>query len=153
MTRIVIVGQATELLEFLGHALTQEGYRVSFVHDIRPSVSRISRTLPNLVIVDGTHSFSLAEQFCVQLRGRYALDGCRVLLFGDVVQPGNGTGGFVLGADVYLERPLHPRAVIDSVRQLLNGKNSNRNGQPLALGDLVIDPSSFRVTRSGRTPA
>jgi len=26
--RIVIVGEMTELLEFLGHALVQEGYRV-----------------------------------------------------------------------------------------------------------------------------
>jgi two-component system, OmpR family, alkaline phosphatase synthesis response regulator PhoP len=150
MARIVIVGEATELNEFLGHALVQEGYRVRFVHDIRPSVSKVTRTLPNLVIVDGSHSFSIAEQFCIQLRGRYALDECRVLLFADALRPTNGTSVFALGADAYLERPLHPRAVIDCVRQLLNGANSSYTRNSLVVGDLVIEPSSFRITRSGK---
>lgn len=150
MKRIVIVGEPSELLEFLGHALVQEGYQVRFAHDVRPCVSKITRTLPDLVIVDGTHSFALAEQFCVQLRGRYAVDGCRVLLFGDVPAAGNGVGNSVLGADAYLERPLHPRAMMDCVRRLLNGKDSPSPGRSLLIGDLVIDPSSFRITRSGK---
>ncbi len=98
MTRIVIVGEATELLEFLGHAVAREGYHVRFVHDVRPSLSRICRLLPSLVIVDGTHSFSIGEQLCAQIRGRRALN-CRVLLFGDSPLPGNKTGLSALGAD------------------------------------------------------
>lgn len=148
--RIVIVGEMTELLEFLGHALVQEGYRVRYVHDARPSVADIGRKRPDVAIVDGSESFAMAEEFCAQLRGRPALDGCRVLLFGEAGQNGSAIGPSVLGADVYLGRPLHPRTVIDTVHQLLQNKNWNPGAEKIVSGNLSIDPCSFRVTRPGK---
>lgn len=150
MKRIVIVGEPNEFLEFLGHALVQEGYHVGFVHGPCPSVSKVTRTLPDLVIVDGTRSFSLAEQLCAQLRGRYTVDGCRALLFGDVLASAKRAGISVLSADAYLERPLHPRALIECVRQLLSGRDTNSQQRTLQISDLVIYPSSFRITRPGK---
>lgn len=148
--RIVIIGEMTELLEFLGHVLVQEGYRVRFVHDARPSVAQIGRTRPDVVIVDGSESFAMAEEFCAQLRGRPALNGCRVLLFGEAGWSGSGIGLSVLGADAYLGRPLHPRTVIDTVHQLLQNKNWNTSAKKIVSGNLSIDPCSFRVTRPGK---
>ena len=148
--RIVIVGEMTEILEFLGHALVQEGYHVRFVHDARPSVADIGRKRPDVVIVDGSESFAMAEEFCAQLRGRPALNGCRVLLFGDAGQTGSAIGLSVLGADTYLVRPLHPRTVIDTVHQLLENKNWNPSAKPIISGNLSIDPCSFRVMRPGK---
>jgi len=92
----------------------------------------------------------MAEEFCAQLRGRPALNGCRVLLFGEAGQNGSAIGLSVLGADTYLGRPLHPRTVIDTVHQLSQNKNWNPSAKKIVSGNLTIDPCSFRVTRPGK---
>lgn len=150
MARILISAQQSELFDFVGHALAQEGHFVRFLHDLRDAPSRVSVLMPDLIIVDAAISLAAAEEVCVRIRKGCTADRIRILILRHA-SDGVNDSARPLRADAYLGRPLHPRAFLARVHTLLSdGLPIGKPKGQIVVGDVVINPHSFRVTRSGR---
>jgi two-component system phosphate regulon response regulator PhoB len=148
MNRIIILAQPNELFEFVGHALKREGYQVRLLAEPEPSVSSISKSRPDVLIVDAENSLSTAEDYCLRLRYCLTLQGLRILIVRPESEPATDSVS-TLGHDAYVDRPLHPESLIARVRALLETKGVAHPTDEIVVRDLVIDPNSFRVTRGG----
>lgn len=149
MARILISAQQSELFDFVGHALAQEGHFVRFLHDLRDAPSRVSALMPDLIIVDAAISLAAAEEVCVRIRKTYTVAGIRILILRRA-SDGVNDAARPLRADAYLARPLHPRAFLARVHTLLSDGPISKPKAQIVVGDVVINLHSFRVTRSGR---
>lgn len=153
MARIVILAERNELFEFVGHVLTKEGHHVQLLCDFDLLVSKLTPLLPDLVIIDGASLPSTIEDIGVLVRHRHAHRALTLIL----ETASNDTDGKrpVIKADAYLKRPLNPSSLISRVGVLLAKESVDSPaydcppGQ-IVVADLVIDPNSFQVTRSGK---
>jgi DNA-binding response OmpR family regulator len=148
MARVIILAPPSELFEFLGHVLTQEGYEVRVLHDAKAALSRIKSFPPHVLIVDSQHSPWAAQEVCIRIRRERPFERVRLL----ILRSASAVGWNVPASegDAYLERPLHPRSLIASVKSLVARGRANHRARPIVAGDLVIDPASCRVIRSGK---
>lgn len=149
MARIIILSQNSELFEFVAHALLREGHQVRFLHRSRVSLTSISTWLTDLIIVDAATSLRAAEGLCVGVRDSHTLDRLRIL----IVRPPSGSIHRRIrasGGQACLDRPLRPGSLIARVQALLDSKTATNASGKVVAGDLVIDPISYRVARSGR---
>ena len=149
MARIIILAEPSELLAFVEHALIQEGYFVRLVHDGALSASKINALLPDLVIVDASSPASATHELCVRIQNRYTVGRRLILILGSAADA-SAWGVSALGYDAYLERPLEPRTLLARVQALLGTKVLDDSKPQILVADLVIDPATYRVFRSGK---
>jgi two-component system phosphate regulon response regulator PhoB len=147
MARIVILAQPSELIAFVEHALTQEGYFVRCVHDPALWASKINGLLPDLIILDSASSPWPTQELWVRIRNRPTAEPRLILIFGSATAVG---GISAIEGDAFLARPLQPRALMASVRTLLGSKVVDESKSKIVVADLEIDPESYQVIQSGR---
>jgi two-component system, OmpR family, alkaline phosphatase synthesis response regulator PhoP len=151
MARILILAQRSELFAFVEYILSQQGDFVRVVHDPTRASSRITVFLPDLIIVDAASSASGPLKRWVGIRNRHAMRRTPILILGSAPEAGAG-GISPMERITYLERPLRPASLITRVLELLGSKvvDEPKPKLQIVVADLVIDPASCRVTRSGR---
>jgi two-component system alkaline phosphatase synthesis response regulator PhoP len=149
MARILILAQPSELFAFVEYILSQQGDFVRVVHDPTRASSRITYFLPDLIIVDAASSASGPLRRWVRIRNRHAMRRTPILILGSASEAG-ASGISPMERITYLERPLRPASLITRVRELLGSKLVDEPKLQIVVADLVIDPASCRVTRSGR---
>ncbi len=148
MANIVIVAQQREVFEFLVYVLNKEGHEVKLFGD-RTAYDKIPDLAPDLVILESGGPVGDVEEACARIRSWAHCRASRILVI--AAESGlMGPSGVAYGADAYLDRPLHPRSVVECVKKLLQGRPLSQPQEELAVGDLVLDPSSFQVLRSGK---
>lgn len=117
------------------------------------AVDRILGDPPDLVILDimlpGLDGLSV----CRQVREHYPGPILMLSALGDEVDE---VVGLELGADDYVAKPASPRKVLARVRTLLRrvapdgpARDGVATGEPVAVGDLVVEPARRRVTIRG----
>jgi DNA-binding response OmpR family regulator len=153
MARILILAERNELLEFVGYVLTKEGHHVRFLHNLGLLVSKMKSLLPELVIIDAASLPTTIDDLQVLVRHRHA-HRVRTLILETPSDDADGERS-AIKADSYLQRPLNPSSLVTRVQVLLAKESirSPADGCPpgqIIVADLVIDPNSFQVTRSGR---
>lgn len=147
MRKILIDGQRGETLNLLGHILVQEGYQVRFFEGRTARVAKIKSLRPDVLILDAVSSASQAADICRQVRRERCLARLRIVVLNPT--DGDAHGGDV-SADLFIDRPLQPIALLAALRELLQQKASDDEPKAqIRAGDLVIDPFTYRVSRAG----
>jgi len=149
MANIVIVAREGEVFEFLGYILNKEGHEVRLLRDMKVISPKMRGFVPQLVILESGGLIANVEATSERIRSWRNFRSVRILAITAESQT-TGTSEPCVGADAVLARPLHPRAVLAQVKRLLGGKSIIQTHRKIAVGNLVLDPSSYRVIRSGR---
>lgn len=119
MASIVIVAQEREVFEFLVYVLNKEGHEVKLLSD-RLDYDQIRVFVPDLVILESGGPMGDVEEACARIRGWLPCRSSRILVIG-AESDSMGESGGLYGADAFMERPLHPRSVVECVKKLLQG--------------------------------
>jgi DNA-binding response OmpR family regulator len=146
MMTIAIIGEESEIFGFLGFVLNKEGYYVRFFQDLRDLFPKLHAFVPDLIILESHGFLPNVEDVCARIRSWLDFHTVRILVLGS-----ESGGDAPAAADAFLPRPLHPRVVIAEVKKLLDRKRTKQPLQEIAVGDLVLEPAFYRVTRSGQT--
>lgn len=148
--RILVVEDDEKLAALVAEFLGKEGFAVEMVHRGDEAVPRILGSPPDLVILDlmlpGLDGFEV----CKQVRDRYA---GFILMLTARNEDVDEILGLELGADDYVTKPVRPRVLVSRIRALLRRhpeEPAADAGEPIACGNLHIDPRNRTARRAGQ---
>lgn len=144
--RILVVDDHPDIVDLVKTYLVREGYEVATAytgHDVLPLVESFA---PDLVVLDlmlpGIDGFAITRKLRdmgdVPIIMLTARDGDQ-----------DKITGLDLGADDYVTKPFSPRELMARIRVVLRRTKGQSPDNLVRVGELVIDPESHTVTRSG----
>jgi DNA-binding response OmpR family regulator len=145
--RILLVEDETKVASFIQKGLEEEQYQVDVAHDGEEGLRRALATEHDLIILDILLPKRDGMSILREVRERRIDTPVLILTAKDSVE--DRVAGLNSGCDDYLPKPFAFAELLARSRALLRRKSTDR-GVTLAVGDLVLDPVSHRVTRAGK---
>jgi two-component system, OmpR family, response regulator MprA len=131
----------------LEEALVLEGFDVVLATDDIEALEVVQGTEPDAAIVDVAEPDTRGAALCRRLRA--ARPALPVLMLGAGDSVVARTGGLTAGADDYLAKPFVLVELLTRIRGLLR-RRRGVGSEVLRFADLVLDPTTHEVHRSGR---
>ena len=146
MATVLVVDDDPKLLSMLRRTLLYEGFHVLSATNGNEALSEVQAHRPDVIVLDWM--MPVMDGLAVMKHLRAAEDKTLVLMLTarDAVE--NRVEGLESGADDYLVKPFAPAELIARVHALLRRPGVAAKDEPLAYGDLRLDPVT-RETRRG----
>lgn len=152
MSRILLVDDEPDILEFLKYNLEQEGYQVITGTDGQQALEKISEN-PDLIILDimmpKLDGFEVLERIRADKRYKEIPVIFLTAKAGEV----NEIKGLELGASDYIQKPISPKKLIARVKANLKKSELTLRKEKLperiTFGPIEIDRKTFSVTVDG----
>lgn len=147
---ILVVDDETAIRDMLSTALQMAGFNVIQAADAQKAHSIVVDLRPDLVLLDwmmpGTSGMELARR----LKRDDTTTDIPIIMLTAKGEEDNKIQGLEVGADDYITKPFSPRELIARLKAVLRRTEHFTPGEPLIVGDLILDPSSHRVTLQGK---
>jgi len=137
---IAIVEDDEEILRLVSSLLSQEGYAVEAAENGAALDAVLSRTRPDLIILDLMLPGEDGLSICRRLRANNG--SIPILMLTAKGDPIDRVVGLELGADDYLTKPFNPRELVARVRAILRrarGMTEPEANRRYTFADFVID--------------
>ena len=149
MTKLLIVEDEPAILRGLADQFQREGYDVLTASDGDAGYAAITRSTPDLIVLDLMLPGMSGYEICRQLRQKG--NQTPVLMLTARGEEGDRVLGLDLGADDYLTKPFSLRELMARVRALLRrAQNAARSPSQLQFDDVTVDFSAYSAAKAGR---
>ena len=141
---ILIVDDEANIIDLTRLYLERDGFRVEAARDGASALERIRALQPALVVLD----LMLPEIDGFEVCRRVRVDSdVPIIMLTAREDDVDKIVGLELGADDYLTKPFNPRELVARIRAILRRaeRASRSDGQPLHVGDVVIDAARREV--------
>ncbi len=143
---ILVVEDDRRIATLIEKNLEAAGFRCLHAPDGRAALDAFDSASPAMLVLDlmlpGIDGLEVARR----IRRRSEIP---ILMLTARSSEGDKVLGFEIGADDYLTKPFSTRELVARVRALLRRATLAGRQEPLAFGDLSIDPARREVVRSG----
>jgi two-component system alkaline phosphatase synthesis response regulator PhoP len=148
--RVLVVDDESDILEMLDYNLTKEGYEVFTANDGTSAVDAAKEHLPQLILLDVMMPKIDGIETCRRLREVSKLKDVYIIFLTARAEEFTEIAAFEAGANDYLTKPIKPRALLSRLAAYFR-RDPGQSNDPgsVIIGDLVIDRSSYTVTKSG----
>ena len=150
--RILIIEDEKEIADGINAILVQEGYETDVVYDGISGLIYIRRGVYDLVLLDvmlpGANGFDVIKTV------RHEGINTPVILLTARGLPCDKIKGLDLGADDYLTKPFDSGELLARIRARLRGSGgafSGANGNQLAVYDIVLDQSTYKLSHGDKS--
>ncbi len=144
---VLLVETDEALAQRLSIDLKEAGYTPILVSDAASGLDRVSELQPAMVVVDRTLAGDSGLKFCTQIRNAGYRVPVLLLMSRDTVN--DRVACLEAGADDYFLKPYRTESFLQMVRFYLQPEKSNI--EQLRFGDLILDLTTRRAIRNGRT--
>jgi two-component system phosphate regulon response regulator PhoB len=148
--RILIVEDEPAIAELVAKKQRHAGYTVQVAGDAGRAQDAVDAVLPDLALVDwmlpGESGVVLAKRWRAVERTR----SLPVILLTARAAESDKVVGLDAGADDYLTKPFSIAELLARIRAVLRRRAPEALDTAVALGPLVLDPATRRVTGHGR---
>lgn len=150
-SRILIVDDDPDILEFLTYNLKKEGYEVATAANGKLALEKAPAFLPALILLDVMMPEMDGIATCKALRENPNLAGVYILFLTARMEEYSEIAGFSAGADDYITKPIKPGALMSRIKAILKRMdNAEPEQQPiLQIADLLINRNSYEVSYRG----
>jgi DNA-binding response OmpR family regulator len=148
MAKILVVEDDPALQESIKNSLSFQHHTVLACSDGREGLERLLVEQFDLVILDWQLPSKDGPEICREYREKGGTS--IVLMLTGKSSVSDKETGFDAGADDYLTKPFNIRELIARVRALLRRPAQLLDANKLQVGDLVVEPEHYRVTRQGK---
>jgi two-component system alkaline phosphatase synthesis response regulator PhoP len=154
-TKILIVDDEPDILEFLKYNLQKEGFQVIVASDGEEGIAAAERERPDLIILDIMMPKLDGVEVCRQLRSRPEFDKTLIAFLTAREEDYSQIAALENGGDDYITKPIRPRVLISRIRALLRRSDrqeteAEEEGSKFRIGDLVVDRARVSVERNGQ---
>jgi two-component system alkaline phosphatase synthesis response regulator PhoP len=152
LKRILIIEDDKDIVELVRYNLANEGFEVIAVADGSSGLASLRKAAPDLLILDLMLPRMPGLEVCKEIRRDSALNRLPILMLTARGEEADRVVGLEMGADDYVTKPFSPRELVARVKALLRrAEPAGDIERAIEVGRLSIDPSSYRVTRAGKT--
>jgi DNA-binding response OmpR family regulator len=148
--KILVVDDEPEMATMLQRALSKEGYDVRYALDGREGLRKAHQLRPDLIVLDVMMPDMSGWEMLRRLR---EFSQVPVILLTAVNDESAKVQGLDLGADDYITKPFAIRELKARIRATLRRATMPYFNDSRVLifnhGELVVDPSSYKVTVRG----
>ncbi|HUI88102.1 MAG TPA: response regulator transcription factor [Anaerolineales bacterium] len=137
---VLLVDDEPSILQLARMYLERDGFRVREAKDGEAALDAITNFQPALVVLDVMLPKMDGLEVCRRVRA--GNNSVAILMLTARDDDIDKILGLELGADDYLIKPFNPRELVARVKAILRrgGNKSTLIGNPLRLGELLIDP-------------
>jgi DNA-binding response OmpR family regulator len=152
VARILVVEDEVALSDLVRSHLEKEGHSVEQAFDGKHAVAAADRARPDLVVLDWLLPGLDGLSVCRELRRKHLMP---IIMLTARSEVADRVSGLQVGADDYLAKPFSIVELSARISSLLrrvaldSAAASPDSGQPITIGQLVLDPSGHRATFAG----
>jgi len=152
LKRVLIIEDDKDIVELVRYNLTNEGFEVTAIADGSSGLASLRKGAPDLLILDLMLPRMPGLEVCKEIRRDSTLNRLPILMLTARGEEADRVVGLEMGADDYVTKPFSPRELVARVKALLRRAEPDGDiERAIEVGRLSIDPSSYRVTRAGKT--
>lgn len=148
MAKLLLVEDDPRIIRFVERGLAAEGHILDIAGTGDQAMTLARANDYPLMILDRMLPDMDGVEVCRQLRQERI--GVRVLMLTAMDALDHKLGGLRAGADDYLTKPFSFAELVARIEALLRRSDLHRHEPELRVADLVLDPSTRKVTRGGR---
>jgi two-component system alkaline phosphatase synthesis response regulator PhoP len=151
MKRVFIIEDQKDIVRIVKYNLEREGFKVTSASDGNIGLAELSKSLPDLLILDLMLPTLPGLEVCKKIRLDQKLNRLPILILTARGDEADRVLGLELGADDYVTKPFSPRELVARVKALLRrAPLPGEPGKTIEVAGLLIDPDTYRLTRAGR---
>jgi len=140
-TKILLVDDEPDILEFMSYNLNKEGFEVFTSTNGKDAIRIATQEKPSLIILDVMMPDLDGIETCRVIRETPELKEVLVAFLTARNEDYSQIAGFDAGADDYINKPIKPRVMVSRVKALL------RRAGKLTGGDEVLEVNGFTIDR------
>jgi two-component system, OmpR family, alkaline phosphatase synthesis response regulator PhoP len=156
-SKILLVDDEVDILEFISYNLEKEGYKVFTAQNGAEAIKVAEKVLPDLIILDVMMPEMDGIAACEEIRRIPALQQSIIAFLTARGEDYSQIAGFEAGADDYITKPIRPKVLVSRVKALLKrtsspGITNNTVVESLntvTVGSLVIDKERYLIVQDG----
>src|SRR6202045_289081 len=151
MKRVLVIEDDKDIVELVRYNLEKDGYQVFSSGDGTTGLAQVRKAPPDLLILDLMLPKLSGLEICKEVRKDVSLNRLPILMLTARGEEADRVIGLEMGADDYVTKPFSPRELAARVKALLRrAEPAGDVERAIEVGRLLIDPSSYRVTRAGK---
>jgi two-component system, OmpR family, phosphate regulon response regulator PhoB len=151
-SRVLVVEDEPDIAALIAYQLTRAGFRVETASSGTEAMTAISRTIPDLLVLDRMVPEVSGDEVLRRLRKEAATRTVPVLMLTAKREQDDRIEGLEMGADDYLTKPFSPRELVLRVKAILRRVDrgtTEGGGKILRAGPLVLDLTAHLATLGG----
>lgn len=145
-TRILIVDDEPDILNFLSYNLEKENYWVYAATNGSDALKIALKINPQLVILDLMMPGMNGIEACRAMRNFPLLRKTPITFLSAVNEQESEAACLQAGANDYITKPIRPKLLMSRLRALLTVEELKNDNSTFKLGNLEVDREKFQVT-------
>lgn len=152
MTKILIVDDETDILDFLSYNLRKEGFDVVTAQNGKIALELAAKFRPNLIILDIMMPEMNGIEVCRRLRKQDIFSDTIIAFLTARDEDYSQIEGLDVGGDDYIAKPIKPQVFISRIKALLRRqKTEDLDSQDIIrIANLEIDRQRVLILRGGK---
>ena len=150
LPRVLIVEDEPAIAELIAVNLRHNGFQPFWAEDGEAAQRELDAVLPDVILLDwmlpGESGLSLARKWRADARTR----SVPILMLTARGDEADRVAGLDVGADDYITKPFSTRELLARIRAVLRRRAPEQAGASVTVGDLALDPATYRVTWMGQ---
>ncbi len=149
MTKILIVDDEPDILDFLSYNLRREGFEVFTANSGQEGLDIALKTRPQLIILDIMMPEMDGVEVCRRLRANPDFDKTTITFLTARDEDVSQINALDVGGDDYITKPIKPQVFISRINALLrrNKVEIIETGHIIKIADLQIDKEKVQILR------
>ena len=150
MPRVLIVEDEPPIAELIAVNLRHNGFQPTWAMDSETAQRELDDQLPDVILLDwmlpGESGLALAKKWRKDPRTK----AVPILMLTARGDESDRVAGLDAGADDYITKPFSTKEMLARIRAVLRRRSPEMAGGVVAIGALVLDASTHRVTYDGQ---
>ncbi len=152
-TKILLVDDEKDIVEFLQYNLIQEGFKVITAFNGREALEKISQK-PDLIILDVMMPKMDGYEVCAKIRGMEDFKNSPIIFLTAKASEQDEVLGLNIGADDFIQKPISPKKLVARVKSNLRKLEASQieinKSVEINAGPLTINKEKYTVTLAGK---
>lgn len=152
-TKILLVDDEKDIVEFLQYNLANEGFKVITAYNGQEALDKLSQK-PDLIILDVMMPKMDGYEACSRIRAIDEFKNTPIIILTAKSSELDEVHGLNIGADDFIQKPISPKKLIARVKSNLRkielSQAENNSPNELTIGPLTINRDKYEVTIKGK---
>jgi two-component system alkaline phosphatase synthesis response regulator PhoP len=151
-SKILLVDDEKDIVEFLQYNLEQEGFKVIVAYDGKEALEKLSKN-PDLIILDVMMPRMDGYETCSKIKTMEEYKNIPIIFLTAKSSEIDEVHGLNIGGVDFIQKPISPKKLVarvkSNLRKIETANDIQSQSKEIAIGPLVIDKEKYSVLLDG----